>query len=86
MAPRSWKISVLSLAAGWLLLVDPQWMQGAPAGPVGQWQSYGGFDTQQICESFRMQFIAEQKQIDQDLLRKHSACMPDNAGTPRTSD
>jgi len=86
MAPRFWKISVLSLAAGWLLMVDPQWMQGAPARPLGQWQSYGGFDTQQICESFRMQFIAEQKQIDQDLLGKHSACVPDNAAAPQTSD
>ena len=70
----------------WLLLIHPTWLHGGPPLPISQWQSFGSFNSKQICEFYRGQFIAEREGASRGLLKKFSVCVPDAAVDPTASD
>jgi hypothetical protein len=74
-----WKSMVALLTMGWVLLIHPFWPAGVQPGPISQWQSFNTFNSQQICESYRKLFIAEQQGNAQQHLKTLSICVPETA-------
>ena len=59
----------------WTLLIQSNWAKtDEPTTPDSEWQVFGEFDEQKICESYRTHLLAEQKGPKQDALKIHSVC------------